>query len=80
MTGSDAAVENGPVLAAFAVALAAGLPVASCYRAGIDAWKSLHPDHAAPYAAKRAVAIILAARAAGLAEPMDESIPSCSGL
>jgi hypothetical protein len=74
------AAEHRPVLAAFAIALEAGLPVTSCYRAGVDAWKSLHPDHAAPYAAKRAVAIILAARAARLAQPMDESIPSCSNM
>src|SRR5690349_11299777 len=33
-----------------------------------------------PYAAKRAVAIMLAARVAKLALPADESIPSCSDM
>jgi hypothetical protein len=80
MSDHDAAVQDHAVLGAFAGAVARGLPLSSCYRAGVDAWRLLHPDHSAPYAAKRAVAIILAARAARLAVPEDESIPSCSGL
>ena len=33
-----------------------------CYRAGVEAWKPRHPDQSAEYAAKQAVAVILAAK------------------
>ena len=33
-----------------------------CYRAGVDAWRRTHPDQSAEYAAKQAVAVILAAK------------------
>jgi hypothetical protein len=48
------------VLAAFRVARAAGRPPVECYRAGVAAWRRRHPDQAPEYAAKRAVAVILA--------------------
>jgi predicted Zn-dependent protease len=49
------------VLAAFQAAREAGKPSVDCYRAGVRAWKELYPDQAPEYAAKQAVAIILAA-------------------
>ena len=49
------------VLAAFHAAREAGKPSVDCYRAGVQAWKELYPDQAPEYAAKQAVAIILAA-------------------
>ncbi|HET7595237.1 MAG TPA: hypothetical protein VFK49_07255 [Stellaceae bacterium] len=55
--GDEAAAE---VLAAFKAAREAGRPPVECYRAGVDAWRRLHPDQAPEYAAKRAVAVILA--------------------
>ncbi len=50
------------VLEAFEAARAAGLPSVDCYRAGVAAWRRLHPDQSAEYAAKQAVAVILAAK------------------
>ena len=55
--GDEAAAE---VLAAFKAAREAGRPPVECYRAGVDAWRRLLPDQAPEYAAKRAVAVILA--------------------
>ena len=48
------------VLAAFEGARRAGRPPAECYRAGVLAWRERHPDQAPEYAAKGAVAVILA--------------------
>jgi len=48
------------VLRAFREARQAGFDSARCYRAGVDAWRELHPDHTPGYAAKQAVAVILA--------------------
>jgi hypothetical protein len=48
------------VLAAFQAAREAGRPPVECYRAGVEAWRRHHPDQAPEYAAKRAVAVILA--------------------
>jgi hypothetical protein len=48
------------VLAAFQAARAAGRAPVDCYRAGVAAWRRYHPDQAPEYAAKRAVAVILA--------------------
>lgn len=48
------------VLAAFRAARGAGRTPVQCYRAGVDAWRRRHPDQAPEYAAKRAVAVILA--------------------
>ena len=50
------------VLDAFDSAFRSGLSVVECYRAGIDAWKDLHPDHAGEYASKQAVEVILDAK------------------
>ena len=50
------------MLAAFDAAHRTGLPSVDCYRAGVDAWRHTHPDQSAEYAAKQAVAVILAAR------------------
>jgi hypothetical protein len=46
-------------LKAFALARARGRPSVECYRAGVAAWRDLHPEHSPEYAAKRAVAAIL---------------------
>jgi len=48
------------VLAAFQKAKARGLSSVECYRAGVEVWRRYHPDQAPEYAAKRAVALILA--------------------
>ena len=48
------------VLAAFQAARQAGRAPVDCYRAGVAAWRRHHPDQAPEYAAKRAVAVILA--------------------
>ena len=57
---SDRAAPD--VMAAYQVATQAGLPTSRCYRAGVEAWRRAHPDHAAAHAAKQAVAVILAAK------------------
>jgi hypothetical protein len=49
------------VLRAFRSARAAGRPSVACYRAGVEAWQRAYPDQSAEYAAKQAVAVILAA-------------------
>jgi hypothetical protein len=50
------------VLDAFENARDAGLPSVDCYRAGVEAWRRTHPDQSAEYAAKQAVAVILAVK------------------
>ena len=55
-------VAAGAVLDAFEEARGAGLPSVACYRAGVAAWRRIHRDHAAEYAARQAVAVILAAK------------------
>lgn len=50
------------VIEAFDTAREAGLTSVDCYRAGVDAWKQNHPDQSGEYAAKQAVAVILAAK------------------
>ena len=55
-------VAAGAVLAAFEAARDAGLPSVECYRAGVEAWRHTHPDQSPEYAAKQAVAVILAAK------------------
>lgn len=57
---TDIAAEA--VLKAFETARAGGLPSVDCYRAGVEAWRRTHPDQSAEYAAKQAVAVILAAK------------------
>jgi hypothetical protein len=51
---------SADVLDAFRAARSAGRSPVECYRAGVDAWRRHHPDQAPEYAAKRAVAVILA--------------------
>ena len=50
------------VIEAFDEARNAGLSSVDCYRAGVEAWRRTHPDQSAEYAAKQAVAVILAAK------------------
>jgi hypothetical protein len=50
------------VLEAFEEGREAGLSSVDCYRAGVEAWRRTHPDQSAEYAAKQAVAVILAAK------------------
>ena len=57
---SDRAAAD--VMAAYQAATQAGLPTPRCYQAGVEAWRRAHPDHSAVYAAKQAVAVILAAK------------------
>ncbi len=53
-------VAEAEVLEAFETTRAAGRPMVECYHAGVQAWRRHHPDQAPEYAAKRAVALILA--------------------
>ena len=53
-------VAAAAVLDEFEAARKSGLPAVECYRAGVDAWRRAHPDQSAEYAAKQAVAVILA--------------------
>lgn len=55
-------IAAGAVLAAFEEARGTGLPSVDCYRAGVEAWRRTHPDQSPEYAAKQAVAVILAAK------------------
>ena len=57
---SDRAAAD--VMAAYQAATQAGLPTPRCYQAGVEAWRRAHPDHSAAYAAKQAVAVILAVK------------------
>ena len=50
------------VLRAFVAARNEGRPSVECYRAAVAAWRVVHPEQSPEYAAKRAVAVILAAR------------------
>jgi hypothetical protein len=51
------------VLEAFRSARDSGKPSVECYRAGVAAWRHIHPDQSPEYAAKQAVAVILARHA-----------------
>jgi hypothetical protein len=55
-------VAAAAVLGAFEAARGAGLASVDCYRSGVEAWRRMHPDQSAEYAAKQAVAVILAAK------------------
>ena len=57
---SDVAADA--VLDAFEAAREAGRSSVECYRAGVAVWRRTHPDHSAEYAARQAVAVILAAK------------------
>jgi hypothetical protein len=58
---TDPAASN--VLAAYQAATEARLPSADCYRAGVEAWRRVHPDHRPAYAGMQAVAVILSVKA-----------------
>lgn len=51
------------VLEAFRSARDIGRPSVECYRAGVEAWRRAHPDQSPEYAARQAVAVILATHA-----------------
>ena len=55
-------IAAAAVLEAFETARGAGLASVECYRAGVEAWRRTHPDQSAEYAARQAVAVILAAK------------------
>jgi hypothetical protein len=57
---SDVAADA--VLDAFEAAREAGRSSVECYRSGVAAWRRIHPDQSAEYAARQAVAVILAAK------------------
>jgi hypothetical protein len=59
-SSDDLDVAASDVLAAFRSARNADRSPVECYRAGVEAWRRHHPDQAPEYAAKRAVALILA--------------------
>ena len=59
-TPLDEDEATADVPSAFQAARSAGRPPVECYRAGVEAWRQHHPDQAPEYAAKRAVAVILA--------------------
>jgi hypothetical protein len=56
LSASEAAAA---ALKEFERARRAGRPSVECYRAGVAAWRRVHPDQSPEYAAKRAVAVIL---------------------
>ncbi|MBV9829862.1 MAG: hypothetical protein JO001_29935 [Alphaproteobacteria bacterium] len=53
-------VAAAAVIEAFDLARRDGAPSVECYRAGVEAWRRIHPDQSAEYASKQAVALILA--------------------
>jgi hypothetical protein len=57
---TDIAAEA--VLQAFEEARETGAASVDCYRAGVEAWRRMHPDQSAEYSSKQAVAVILAAK------------------
>ena len=59
-TRDPAAVE---VLDAFEAAQEAQKSTADCYRAGVAAWRRVHPEQTPVYSAQRAVSLILAVKA-----------------
>jgi hypothetical protein len=61
------------VLSAFNEAVARGAKPVDCYLAGVGAWRTAHPDHAAEYAARRAVSVIMAAAGPRLPSRRDPS-------
>jgi hypothetical protein len=57
------------VIAAYDAAVAARSSTEDCYRAAVEAWRRAHPDQAAAYAAKQAVAVILAHKGRSMLRP-----------
>jgi hypothetical protein len=70
---SDPDPHNDPaapdVVAAYDAAVAARSSTQACYRAGVEAWRRAHPDHAAEYAARQAVELIIAAKGKAMLRP-----------
>ena len=60
MTHKQADSTEAEVISAFLAARRAGRPAFECYKAGVDAWKRLHPEHASEYAGRQAVKVMLA--------------------
>jgi hypothetical protein len=58
-TKDPAAAE---VLVAYEVAREAQRSTVDCYRAGVEAWRRVHPEQTPIYAAQRAVSLILAVK------------------
>lgn len=54
------------VLDAYEAAGDGRMATADCYRAGVEAWRRVHPEQSPAYASKQAVAIILAAKGSSL--------------
>jgi hypothetical protein len=52
---AQSAIAAEAALEAFEAARGAGRSTVECYRTGVAAWRRARPDHAAEYAAKRAV-------------------------
>jgi hypothetical protein len=50
------------VLAAYEDAWTARKSTADCYRAGVEAWRRVHPEQTPVYSAQRAVSVILAVK------------------
>jgi hypothetical protein len=57
---TDRAAAN--VLAAYEAAWQARKSTVDCYRAGVEAWRRVHPEQTLAYTAQRAVSVILAAK------------------
>jgi hypothetical protein len=64
--GIDGELDPSVVRAAFIAARTAGRSPVECYRAGVELWQRMHPDHLSEYAALEAVRIILELRLAEL--------------
>jgi len=64
--GTDSGPATDPAaadaLAAYEAAQEARKSTAECYSAGVEAWRRAHPDQTMEYAARRAVAVILAVK------------------
>jgi ferric-dicitrate binding protein FerR (iron transport regulator) len=57
------------VIAAYDAAVSARSSTQECYRAAVEAWRRAHPDHAAAYASKQAVEVVLAAKGKAMLRP-----------
>jgi len=66
--GSDPTTDPAAsaVLDAYEAAGDARMATADCYRAGVEAWRRVHPDQSPACASKQAVAVILAAKGSSL--------------
>ena len=57
------------VIAAYEGAVTAQSSTQDCYLAGADAWRRVHPDQAAEYSTRQAVAVILAHKGKSMLRP-----------